>query len=539
MQNSMHDILAIRIGNGCQRRCWTLSRSHARSVIVRDQHGSAQRAACQIARIQSDIAGGKSATDVVRDYLRTADLQEPTLRSFISLDSAGALQQAAALDEAMQTTDRAQLGPLTGVPIAIKDNLCTKGLQTTAGSNALRGHVPSYDATAVARLRKAGAVIVGKTNMDSFGMGSTTEQSDYQVTRNPWDSSRVPGGSSGGSAAAVAAHQCAAALGSDTGGSIRQPAHFCGVVGVKPTYGRVSRHGLIAYGSSLDCVGPMTTTVRDAALLLGVIAGPDSSDATSAKHRVPDFAANLTDAKDLTSRPLEGKRIGVISSGELGLDAATSAAISQAASHLQNLGAELHEVTLPALEAGLPAYYILAMSEASSNLSRYDGVRYGPRSDADSLRDMYRGTRHKNLSPEVKRRILMGTYALSAGFVDEYYKKAQQVRTVVKQEMVAAVSDCDVLLGAVAPTAAYQFGEKLTDPLSMYVGDLMTVGLNLSGLPAISMPFTVEQSNSAVGLPIGIQLIGKAFGEAELFELAHIVEQTVCFADKHQPPQYA
>lgn len=508
-------------------------------VFGREQRCRAHSTASQIALIQADIAGGKSATDIVREYLKAAEAQEPSLRSFISLDSAGALQQAAALDEAMRRAGREQLGPLTGVPIAIKDNLCTKGLQTTAGSNSLRGHVPSYDATAVARLREAGAVIVGKTNMDSFGMGSTTEQSDYQVTRNPWDAERVPGGSSGGSAAAVAGGQCVAALGSDTGGSIRQPAHFCGIVGMKPTYGRVSRRGLVAYGSSLDCVGPMATSVRDAAFLLNEIAGPDSTDATSAGHAVPDFAAGLANEEELSSRPLEGKFVGIISSGKHGLDAATSAAVSKAAAHLQSLGAQLHEVSLPALEAGLPAYYILAMSEASSNLSRYDGVRYGPRNDADNLRNMYLCTRHDGLSPEVKRRILMGTYALSAGFCDAYYKRAQQVRTVVKHEMMAAISECDVLLGAVSPTAAYKFGEKLSDPLSMYVGDLMTAGVNLSGLPAISLPFTVEHNDSAPGLPIGIQLIGKAFGEAELLKLAHIVEQTVRFADKHQPPLHA
>lgn len=458
------------------------------------------------------------------------------MQSFISLDREGALDQARLLDEAIQSGSGKQLGPLAGVPIAVKDNICTAGLQTTAGARVLEGHVPSFDATAVTRLRAAGAIVIGKTNMDSFGMGSSTEHSDYQLTRNPWDSERVPGGSSGGSAAAVAAGQCVAALGSDTGGSIRQPAHFCGVVGVKPTYGRVSRYGLVAYASSLDVVGPIAGSVHDAAVMLSVIAGSDSADATSSGAPIADYAAGLRPASSFDSAPLAGKRIALIKEtrGE-GVDAAVRDAVQQCAAHLSSLGATVEEVSIPELEAGLAAYYILAMSEASSNLSRYDGIRYGRRTQARNLKELYKGTRHDGLGPEVKRRILMGTYALSAGFYDAYYKRAQQVRTVVRDEMDAAVSKYDALLSPVAPTAAYKFGEKLSDPLAMYKGDLMTVSLNLAGLPAVSLPFSLDTSQRASGLPIGVQLIGKSFGEAELLKLAHVLEQTVGFADKQQP----
>lgn len=479
----------------------------------------------------------RSATELTQAYLRGLRSVEPAVQSFIMVDEEGALEQAAEVDRRVAAGEHL---PLAGVPIAIKDNLCTKGLQTTAGSKQLRGYLPPYDATAVARLRAAGAVLVGKTNMDEFGMGSSCENSGFQPTFNPWDTERVPGGSSGGSASAVAANQCIAALGSDTGGSIRQPASFCGVVGVKPTYGRVSRYGLVAYASSLDCVGPFAQNVADAAAVLSVIAGPDSSDATSSQRPSEDFAAGLLPLDQLVSKPLAGRRLAVIqeTTGE-GVDSGVAGALAAAVSHLQSLGAEVDQVSLPAFAAGLPAYYVIAVSEASSNLSRYDGVRYGHRAEADELRSMYGKTRHEGLGSEVARRILMGTYALSAGYYDAYYKRAQQVRTLVQREMGAALQQYDALLCPAAPTPAYRLGEKTSDPLAMYKGDLMTVNLNLAGLPAVCLPCGFAELPDGGKLPVGMQMIGRAFGEADLLQLAHVYEQTAGVTAGTQPSVFA
>ncbi|EFJ52345.1 hypothetical protein VOLCADRAFT_86683 [Volvox carteri f. nagariensis] len=377
---------------------------------------------------------------------------------------------------------------MSGVPLAIKDNICTQGVRTTAGSQILRDYVPTFDATAVSKLRAAGAVFLGKTNMDEFGMGSSTENSSYQPTRNPWDPERVPGGSSGGSAAAVAARECAAALGSDTGGSIRQPAHFCGIVGLKPTYGRVSRYGLISYASSLDVIGPMAHTVEDAALLLNGGVFPRVLRLSS----LPDFSPPCP------------------------------------------------QVSLPTFGLGLPAYYVLALSEASSNLSRYDGVRYGARTaGASDLPSLFCGSRGEGLGPEVKRRILMGTYALSAGYYDAYYKRAQQVRTLVQREMAATLASFDALLTPTAPSPAYRLGEKSSDPLAMYKGDLMTVNVNLAGLPAVVLPAGFVSAGAGgecgVQLPIGMQLIGRAFDEVGLLQLAHVYEQTAALPSVAAP----
>lgn len=467
----------------------------------------------------------RSACVVLEQYLHRLDSTEPTYHSFLTTDAATARVQAKALDQQIAQDGTSSLRALAGIPIAIKDNICTKGLETTAGSKILQGYRPPFDATAVARLKAAGAIIIGKTNMDAFGMGSSSEYSDYQVTCNPCDPERVPGGSSGGSAAAVASSQCVAALGSDTGGSIRQPASFCGVVGLKPTYGRISRYGLIAYGSSLDCIGPLSSTVEDAAIMLGVMAGQDPHDATSSAAPVTDFAAALPSVDSLNSKPLKGKRIGVIAEMmQGGVAPGVMSAVQNSIKHLESLGADVSEISLPQLDLALPAYYVLAVSEASSNLARYDGVRYGLRHPAANLRSMYNGTRQEGFGEEMKRRILMGTYALSAGYYDAYYKKAQQVRTLVQQAVNGALQQYDLLLSPVAPTTAFKIGEKSEDPLSMYKEDLMTVHLNLAGLPGISIPCGYESGSN---LPVGLQLIAPAFGEEALLATAHIFEQTV------------
>lgn len=501
---------------------------------ARTQHTVAAAAKSSVIReIHNDLATKKrSAVEVTQHYLDAISKADGVVCSFITVDAEQALEQARAVDAKIAKEGAEGLGPLTGVPLAIKDNICTAGTRTTAGSQILRDYVPAFDATAVARLRSAGAVFVGKTNMDEFGMGSSTENSSYKPTRNPWDPERVPGGSSGGSAAAVAARECVAALGSDTGGSIRQPAHFCGVVGLKPTYGRVSRYGLISYASSLDTIGPMAHTVEDAALLLNAIAGGDAHDSTSSQRPAEDFTAALLPAALLKGggRPLAGRRLGLVveTLGE-GVAPEVNEAVRAAARHYEALGATVEEVSLPTFGLGLPAYYVLALSEASSNLSRYDGVRYGARAaGAGDLAGMYCGSRGAGLGDEVKRRILMGTYALSAGYYDAYYKRAQQVRTLVQQELVGALSRFDALVTPTAPTPAYRLGEKSTDPLAMYKGDLMTVNVNLAGLPAIVLPvaFAPAAGGSGHQLPIGLQLVGKAFDEAGLLRLAHAYEQT-------------
>ena len=417
------------------------------------------------------------------------------------------------------------IGLLEGIPIGIKDNLCTRGIPTTCGSRILEGFVPAYESTVTQKLQDAGAVMVGKTNLDEFAMGSSTENSGYQVTANPWDLSRVPGGSSGGSAAAVAAEECVVALGSDTGGSIRQPASLCGVVGMKPTYGLVSRFGLVAYASSLDQIGPFGRTVEDAAILLQAIAGYDAKDSTSLKVEIPDYTQAL-------KPDLKGLKVGVITEtfGE-GLDDIVAEKVREAIAQLKSLGATVQEISCPRFRYGLPTYYIIAPSEASANLARYDAVKYGIREEADSLIEMYTKTRAKGFGTEVKRRIMLGTYALSAGYYDAYYLKAQKVRTLIKQDFDQAFEKVDILVCPTAPTTAFKAGEKTSDPLSMYLSDLMTIPVNLAGLPSMSIPCGFDGQN----LPIGLQLIGNVLREDVLFRVGYAYEQSTKWHTQKPP----
>ena len=460
----------------------------------------------------------RSAVEITQEALDRIQELEPKLHSFLHVTSEQALDQARQVDAKIAAGE--EIGLLAGIPIGIKDNMCTKGIPTTCASRILENFVPPYESTVTQKLKGAGAVMVGKTNLDEFAMGSSTENSAYQVTANPWDLERVPGGSSGGSAAAVAAQECAVALGSDTGGSIRQPASFCGVVGLKPTYGLVSRYGLVAYASSLDQIGPLARTVEDAAILLSAIAGYDPNDATSLKVEIPNYAKILQ--PDL--RPRGRLRVGIIKEtfGE-GLDPAVEQAVTKAIDQLQRLGAEIHVISCPRFRYGLPTYYIIAPSEASANLARYDGVKYGKRvPDADNLLSMYTKTRAAGFGAEVKRRIMLGTYALSAGYYDAYYLKAQKVRTLIKQDFEAAFEKVDVLVCPTAPTTAFKAGEKTEDPLSMYLSDLMTIPVNLTGLPGLSVPCGFDDK----GLPIGMQLIGKVLREDQLFQVGYAYEQS-------------
>jgi aspartyl-tRNA(Asn)/glutamyl-tRNA(Gln) amidotransferase subunit A len=463
---------------------------------------------------QQLVSKERSAVEITQGYLDQIAALEPTVHSYLTVTGEQALAQAAAVDARIAVGD--DIGLLTGIPIALKDNLCTEGVRTTCGSKILEDFVPPYESTVTGKLRDAGAIALGKTNLDEFAMGSSTENSAYQITGNPWDVSRVPGGSSGGSAAAVAAGECAVALGSDTGGSIRQPAAFCGVVGLKPTYGRVSRFGLVAYASSLDQIGPLTRTVEDAAILLGGIAGHDPRDSTSLDVPVPDYTQYL-------KPELKGRRVGIITEtfAAEGIDPAVRAATEAAIQQLKALGAEIQEISCPRFPYGLPTYYIIAPSEASSNLARYDGVKYGTRKANDSLMTMYTKTRAEGFGAEVKRRIMIGTYALSAGYYDAYYLKAQKVRTLIKQDFEAAFEQVDVLVCPTAPTTAFKAGEKVDDPLSMYLSDLMTIPVNLAGLPGLSLPCGFDDQ----GLPIGLQLIGNALREDLLFEVGYAYEQ--------------
>ena len=459
----------------------------------------------------------RSAVEITQESLNRIEALEPKLHSFLAVTAQQALEQARAVDAKIAAGE--EIGILAGIPIGIKDNMCTKGIRTTCASKILENFIPPYESTVTQKLADAGAVMVGKTNLDEFAMGSSTENSAYQTTANPWDIARVPGGSSGGSAAAVAAEECVVSLGSDTGGSIRQPASFCGVVGMKPTYGLVSRYGLVAYASSLDQIGPFGRSVEDAAILLNAIAGYDPQDSTSLKVEIPDYTANLT--PDLKGKKL---KIGVIKEtfGE-GLDPEVEAAVTKAIEQLQELGAEIHPISCPSFRYGLPTYYIIAPSEASANLARYDGVKYGLRSpDADNLLSMYTKTRSQGFGAEVKRRIMIGTYALSAGYYDAYYLKAQKVRTLIKQDFEKAFKTVDVLISPTAPTTAFRAGEKTTDPLSMYLNDLMTIPANLAGLPGISLPCGFDSK----GLPIGLQIVGKVLGEEQLFQVAYAYEQS-------------
>ncbi len=457
--------------------------------------------------VRDEVARGeRSAESVTREALAAIARQEPALSAFTAVAAEQALAHATAVDRARASG--ATLGPLAGVPIAVKDNICTRGVPTTAGSKILAGFVPPYDATVVQRLIAAGAVIVGKTNCDEFGMGSSTENSAFGPTANPWALTHTPGGSSGGSAATVAARAVPTALGSDTGGSIRQPAAFCGIVGLKPTYGRVSRYGLLAYASSLDQIGPFTTTARDAAIVLAAIAGHDPRDATSADQPLPVLP-------DTTAPDMRGLKIGVPRAFVEGVDATVAAAFDAALEAWRALGATIVDITLANVSRAIPVYYLIATAEASSNLARYDGVRYGHRTaltPQDTLRTMYERTRDEGFGAEVKRRIMLGTYVLSAGYYDAYYLKAQQVRATLRDDYAAALATVDVIATPTTPTPAFRLGEKVADPLQMYLADIFTVSANLVGVPAISLPCGLSPD----GLPIGCQLTGRMWDEATL-----------------------
>ncbi|HMJ78451.1 MAG TPA: Asp-tRNA(Asn)/Glu-tRNA(Gln) amidotransferase subunit GatA [Iamia sp.] len=457
--------------------------------------------------------GQWSARQLLDEHLAAIEAGDGDVHAFLHVDVEGARAAADAVDATVAAGD--DPGPLAGVPVAVKDNLCTRGVPTTCGSKILEGWVPPYDATVVQRLRSAGAVVVGKTNLDEFAMGSSTENSAFGPTRNPVDRSRVPGGSSGGSAAAVAAGFAPLALGSDTGGSIRQPAGLCGVVGLKPTYGRVSRYGLVAYASSLDQVGPLSRTVADSALALEVIGGHDPADATSTPDAQPDYLAHLDDG-------VEGLRVGVVTEMlEMeGMAPDVAVRVRAAADALSAAGAKVVDVSVPAVKYGLSAYYLIAPAEASSNLARFDGVRYGLRVDAPTTHEMMVATRTAGFGAEVKRRIMLGTYALSVGYYDAFYGQAQRVRTLITRDFAAAYAEVDVLLAPISPTTAWPLGEKTQDPLTMYLMDVCSIVSNLSGDPAISVPF----GTGADDLPVGVQVMAPALGEVDLFRTAAVLE---------------
>ncbi len=457
------------------------------------------------------------AFEVVQECLDNIKQTEPGIRAMLSIREEQALEQAREMDRQGPDRDR----PLWGIPMTIKDVICTRDTPTTCGSRLLENFTPGYDAPLVQRLRQAGAIILGKTNMDEFAMGSSTENSALQTTRNPWDPSRVPGGSSGGSAASMAAAQSLGSIGTDTGGSIRQPASFCGVVGMKPTYGRVSRYGLVAFGSSLDQAGPMTSSVPDSAAILNVISGHDPLDSTSSTAPVPDYLSALEKRKDL-----RGLRIGLPRQfWEKKTSPEVDAACQKALEAVREAGAETVPADLPHAEHGGAAYYIIAMAEASSNMARYDGVRYGYRDpEALELMDMYRRTRSRALGEEVQRRIMIGTYVLSAGYYDAYFKKAAQVRRLIHQDFMRAFKDCDLLCSPVVPHTAFRLGDKVDDPLQMYLMDIFTASVNLAGLPGISIP---AGTGDETGLPVGIQLMGPAFGDELLLQAANILEQSL------------
>ena len=460
--------------------------------------------------------GEVSARELTDHHLARIEAVDSSVHAFLEVTADRARADADRLDEARAAGE--DLPPLAGVPIAIKDNLCTKGIRTTCSSRMLESFVPPYESTVTDRLWRSGAVLIGKTNLDEFAMGGSTETSAFGPTANPWNTEYVPGGSSGGSAAAVAAGECMASLGSDTGGSIRQPASFCGVVGLKPTYGRVSRYGLVAFASSLDQVGPFATSVSDAAELLQAIAGEDPRDSTCLKAPVPNY-------RDRLGRSVSGLRIGVVREcfDQEGLDPQVKASVLAAADLLQSLGAELVDVSCPRFNDGIATYYVIAPSEASANLARYDGVKYGFRAeDASSLASMTARSRAEGFGSEVQRRILIGTYALSAGYVDAYYRKAQQVRTLIRRDFETAFASVDVLLTPTAPSTAFAAGAHADDPLAMYLADLLTIPANLAGLPAINVPCGFDSA----GLPIGVQLIGNVLEEPLLLQVAHQYEQS-------------
>ncbi|MDE5782078.1 MAG: Asp-tRNA(Asn)/Glu-tRNA(Gln) amidotransferase subunit GatA [Lachnospiraceae bacterium] len=455
-----------------------------------------------------------SAIDAVKAVLEQIEKTESIYNCYVTVDKEGALKKA---EEVQKKIESGELtGPLAGVPVAVKDNMCTEGMLTTCSSKILNNFIPTFSSEAVLNLEKAGAVIIGKTNMDEFAMGSTTETSAYGATKNPWNPEHVPGGSSGGSAAAVAANECYYALGSDTGGSIRQPAGYCGVVGMKPTYSTVSRYGLIAYGSSLDQIGPLCKDVTDCATILEIISTYDSKDSTSVKRDDTDFTSSLI-------KDVKGMKIGIPKDyfGE-GLDSEVKEAVLKAADLLKDNGAVVEEFDLSLVEYAIPAYYTIAAAEASSNLERFDGIKYGYRTeDFTDLHNMYKKTRSEGFGAEVKRRIMLGSFVLSSGYYDAYYLKALRVKALIKKAFDEAFAKYDVILGPVAPTTAPKLGESLSDPIKMYLGDIYTISVNLAGLPGISLPCGVDSK----GLPIGLQLIGDCFKENKLIQTAYTYEQ--------------
>lgn len=454
-----------------------------------------------------------SSVEVTQAYLDRIKKIDDKVGSYLRVVPELALKQAQAIDNKIIKGE--SVGKIAGVPLGPKDIYLTKGIETTCASKILEGFVPAYNGTVIENLLAEGMVILGKVNLDEFAMGSSTENSHYKKTANPWDLTRVPGGSSGGSSAAVAADLCAASLGTDTGGSIRQPASLCGIVGLKPTYGRVSRYGVMAFASSLDQMGPMTKDVEDTAILLNIMAGHDVKDSTSLEIPVPDYTAYL-------NKSIKGLKVGVPKEyyGS-SMQSEVSDSLQQALKKLQELGAEIIDVSLPHTEYGLAAYYIIAPAEASSNLARYDGIRYGFRAEAKTLNEVYENSKTLGFGPEVKRRIMLGTYVLSAGYYDAYYKQAQKVRTVILNDFKAAYEKCDLLVTPTAPTTAFKIGEKSSDPLQMYLSDVCTIPVNLAGLPGMSLPCGYDQA----GLPIGMQLIGKPFDEGTLIQVAHAFEQ--------------
>jgi aspartyl-tRNA(Asn)/glutamyl-tRNA(Gln) amidotransferase subunit A len=464
------------------------------------------------AALQRRETSSLELTDALIDRIMAVDNE---IKAFLTLTLELARDAARAADARRASGED---GPLLGIPLAIKDIICVGGIPTTCGSHILENFVPPYDATVIQRLKAAGAVILGKTNTDEFAMGSSTENSAFFPTHNPWDVARVPGGSSGGSAAAVAADMCFGALGSDTGGSVRQPAAFCGVVGIKPSYGRVSRFGLVAFASSLDQIGTFGRSVADAATLLGIIAGHDPLDSTSVDRPVPDYASSLAQGTQLS-----GVRVGVPEQYFIeGMQSEVETAVRAAIDHMADLGAEIKAIELPHTEHALPVYYLIAPAEASANLARYDGVRYGYRAPAEGVKEVYRQTRGEGFGPEVKRRIMLGTYALSAGYYDAYYVQAQKVRTLIKQDFDAAFQKVDVIAAPTTPTTAFEIGEKVDDPLEMYLADVFTLSMNLAGNCGVSLPCGFDQKD----LPIGLQLIGPAFGEEDVLQVAHAYEST-------------
>ncbi|MFQ5948181.1 MAG: Asp-tRNA(Asn)/Glu-tRNA(Gln) amidotransferase subunit GatA [Acidimicrobiia bacterium] len=462
-------------------------------------------------------SGELTATELLEAAQTRAAMTEAHLHAYLTLDQEGAARAASAADEAFAAGR--DLGPLQGIPVAIKDNMVARGLETTCASRILAGYQPPYDATVIERLRAQQAVMVGKTNLDEFAMGSSTENSAYGATRNPWDLDRVPGGSSGGSSAAVAVGSALAALGSDTGGSIRQPAALCGVVGMKPTYGLVSRFGLVAFASSLDQIGPITLTVEDATSVLGAVAGHDPRDATSYRGELPDFGAGL-------GRGVDGVRVGVIRELSAdGIEPGVASAFTAMLEALEREGAKIVELSLPSTEYALSAYYLIAPAECSANLARFDGVRYGLRVDGEIVEEMMSRTRSDGFGPEVTRRVLLGTYALSAGYYEAFYGQAQKVRTLVIRDFAQAYRQVDVLVTPTSPTTAFRLGERVDDPLAMYLSDICTIPSNLAGDPAISVPIGLDEQ----GLPIGFQVLAPALGEEVLLQVAEAVEQIAAF----------